>query len=116
MLPPSDPTTARVMIAAADRAAHVDPYIAGSQAPAFGLHLTKTSNGIAYEVRRDDEPEALFIGDRVQVGVWLRGYGAALAHPALTHLNDVIDDEDAGNGRVLDAAIEVANIAPGGRS
>ena len=30
MLPPSDPTTARVMIAAADCAARVDPYIADS--------------------------------------------------------------------------------------
>ena len=116
MLPPSDPTTARVMIAAADRAAHVDPYIAGSQAPAFGLHLTKTSNGIAYEVRRDDEADALFIGDRVQVSVWLRGYGAALAHPAIADLADTISDEDAGNDVLLDMAIRVADLPPGGAS
>ena len=116
MLPPSDPTTARVMIAAADRAAHVDPYIAGSQAPAFGLHLTKTSNGIAYEVRRDDEPEALFIGDRAGVSVWRRGYGAALAHPAIVDLADAINDEDAGNDVLLDMAMRVADLPPGGVS
>lgn len=93
-----------------------DTYIADSQAPAFGLHLTKTANGMAYNVMRDAEPEPLFSGTRRDVSVWLRGYGAALAHPAIVDLADTINDEDAGNDVLLDMAIRVAELPPGGLS
>jgi hypothetical protein len=94
--------------------AAADSFIANSQAPSFGLHLTSTANGMAYRVMRDHE--CLFTGARRDVSVWLRGYGAALAHPELAALNDAINDEEAGNGRVLDCAIAVANLPPGGAS
>ena len=92
--------------------AATDSFIQNSQAPAFGLYLTSTAGGMAYSVMRDDD--CLFTGARRDVSVWLRGYGTALAHPALAALNEAIDDEEASNGRVLDCAIEVANLPPGG--
>ena len=89
-----------------------DSFIANSQAPAFGLYLTSTANGMAYSVMRDGD--CLFTGARRDVSVWLRGYGAALVHPAIVALADAVNDEDAGNDRLLDAAVEVAELPPGG--
>ena len=96
--------------------AGADSYIANSPAPTFGLHLTRTANGMAYNVMRDDEPAPLFSGTRRDVSVWLRGYGAALAHPAIVDLAVVVNDEDAGNDVLLDMAIRVAELPPGGVS
>ena len=93
-----------------------DTFLSDTEAPSLGLYLVKTPSGIAYEVKRADDDEYLFCGNRAQVRLFLRGYAAALAHPALTHLGDVIDDQDAGNDKLLDAAIDVTDIAPGGRS
>lgn len=89
-----------------------DRFIANSQAPAFGLHLTRTANGMAYSVMRGDD--CLYTGACRDVSVWLRGYGAALAHAAIVALAGVVRDEDAGNDRLLDAAVEVAELAPVG--
>ena len=91
-----------------------DLFLSDTQAPSLGLYLTKTSNGIAYSVVREIDGEHLFTGGRGQVRLFLRGYEIALGHPALVALNKAIDDEEAGNGRVLDCAIKVANIPAGG--
>lgn len=93
-----------------------DSFIANSPAPAFGLHLTRTANGMAYEVRSEGEAGALFIGARAQVSVWLRGYGAALAHPAIVDLAAVLNDEEAGNDALRDMAVRAAELPPGGAS
>ena len=55
-------------------------------------------------------------GDRVQVRSFLRGYAAALDHPAIRHITNMVNDEDSTTTDILEAAIDVANIAPGGRS
>ena len=94
----------------------VDRFIADTPAPSFGLYLVPVPSGIAYEVRRAADDEHLFTGDRVQVRLFLRGYGAALGHPALRDLADAIADEDTGNGRILDVATAVAAVVPGGAS
>ena len=103
-----------------------DTFLSDTEAPSLGLYLVRVPSGIAYEVKRSDDgvyhsvntgvDETLFCGSKAQVKLFLRGYAAALDHPAIKALSDAIDDEEAGNGRILDTAIEVANIAPGGRS
>ncbi|MCY4442161.1 MAG: hypothetical protein OXE53_18380 [Deltaproteobacteria bacterium] len=95
----------------------IDRFIADSQAPALGLYLTRTANGIAYDVCRAETGERVFCGNRFQVSLWLRGYAANVATmpprplvEAIEHLDGVLDDDAAGNGKVLDAAIEVARV------
>ena len=63
-----------------------DTFLSDTEAPSLGLYLVKTPNGIAYQVKRAADDEYLFTGDRGQVRLFLRGYAAALAHPAITHL------------------------------
>lgn len=92
-----------------------DTFLSDTEAPSLGLYLVKTPNGIAYEVKRADDDEYLFTGDRGQVRLFLRGYAAALAHPAITHLQDVLDDEHTSTTDTFDAAMDVAGIT-GGRS
>jgi hypothetical protein len=92
-----------------------DGFLTDTQAPSLSLYLTKTSNGLAYNVVREADDECLLIAaKRPQVTAFLRGYEAALSHPSIAALNDAIDD--AGNERILDCAIKVANIRPRGAS
>ena len=95
-----------------------DPFIENSQAPALGLYLvhagTHAMHGPLYDVRRAEDERVLFTGIPAAVGPWLRGYAAALGHPALEALNHVVTDEDAGNDKLLDAAQAVADLPPGG--
>ena len=60
--------------------ASVDQYIADSQAPHLGLYLTpQAGKPKHYHVMRRSDGLDLFAGDRVQVRLFLRGYGAAQA-------------------------------------
>ena len=93
-----------------------DTFLSDTEAPSLGLYLTKTANGMAYEVRRTADDKYLLHGDRVQVRSFLRGYAAALDHPAIRHITNMVNDEDSTTTDILEAAIDVANIAPGGRS
>ena len=86
-----------------------DTFLSDTEAPTLHLHLTRTSNGVAYNVVRDYDSVHLFCGDRVQVRLFLRGYGAALAHPALIDLAETLDDETAGNDTLLDMAVAVTD-------
>ena len=56
-----------------------DTFLTDTEASSFGLYLTKTPNGMAYNVVRDADNETLFWGDRAQVRLFLRGYAAAQA-------------------------------------
>ena len=72
MLPPSDPTTTRVMVTAADAAAR-DPFLNATNAEVekLGLRVERTPNGMAYAIYRDEK--RLDHGDKMHVRVWLKG-------------------------------------------
>ena len=81
----------------------------------LGLRVAPINHGMAHAVFRGDDQ--LFYGSKREVSVFLRGYEAnATTMPpkrlsvAIEHLDAMIDDEDAGNDRILDAAIEVASV------
>ena len=69
---------------------------------------------MAYAICRDEK--RLDHGDKMHVRVWLKGYAANAATmppkrliEAIEHLDAMIDDEGAGNDKLLDAAIAVAS-------
>ena len=73
-----------------------DTFLSDTEAPSLGLYLVRVPSGIAYEVKRAADDEFLFTGTRSQVKLFLRGYAAALDHPAIKALNDAINDEGCG--------------------
>ena len=89
-----------------------DTYIADSQAPALGLYLKLCyPNDRAYDVYRAADDECLLVaGNRVQVTAFLRGYEAALKHPALVALSETLANPAEGNAELLDAAQAVDEL------
>ena len=98
MLPPSDPTTTRVMVTAADAAAR-DPFLNATNAEVekLGLRVERTPNGMAYAIYRDEKK--LDHGDKVHVRVWLKGYAANAATMPPKRLIEAIEHLDAYDRR-----------------
>ena len=97
------------------RETFIDKFPGDTEAPSLGLEIKPIhAPGRQYAVLRTCGDETLLEGDRVQVRLFLRGYAAAMGHPVLTALADAIDDEDAGNARILDMACAAAALVPGG--
>ena len=85
-----------------------DTFLSDTEAPSLGLYLVKTPSGIAYEVKRADDDEYLFCGNRAQVRLFLRGYAAALGKASLLVLHGDVEPQVLGPYRDDDERLEAA--------
>ena len=114
--------TLRAMTEAVDapKRVVVDRFLSDTEAESLGLYLgrirTPAGEAPTYSVYRNYDHEKVFAGTRVAVRTFLRGYHAAMTHPALKALDEVLATTD-GCCDAMDAASAVVDaLLPGGES
>ena len=95
-----------------------DVFLHDTEAASLDLYLeparaARNPDERTYRVKRHGIK--LFEGDRVQVRVWLRGYAAAMAHPAIEELSNQIQEitNRVDCATLLHHALQVADLPAG---